>query len=312
MTKRILTMAISVLIVLALAVPVLAQGDDPGAKAVEFLLTMQNEDGGFSNGFAPESDVSATADAVVAAALTGQNPQAFLIGDMMNPLTFLGIQVDQGNVAGAGQWAKVLTAVIAAGKDARDFAGHDLVADLLAMQAEGGLFGTGAFDHCLAMIALENAAEELPEGSVEVLLADQNENGGWGFMSGELPDTNTTALCLQALALTGEDAAIDAGLAYLASIQNEDGGWPYQNPSEWGTDSDTSSTALVIQALIATGNDLVEWNNPQAWVLSMQLESGAFSFQAAAPGDNVLATVAAIPAIEGQALNAWAVAAQAN
>ncbi len=178
------------------------------------------------------------------------------------------------------------------------------------MQSDEGVFGTGAFDHCLAVIALQNAGVELPDGTVEASVAAQNEDGGWGFMAGEASDTNTTGLCLQALAGTGaEDSdaadAVDAGLAYLKAIQNEDGGWPYQNPSDFGTDSDTNSTALVVQALIANDEDLAEWDNPQEWLLSMQNESGSFSFQAAMPGDNVLATVAVIPALEGVPLNEW-------
>ncbi|NTV78693.1 MAG: prolyl oligopeptidase family serine peptidase, partial [Clostridiales bacterium] len=43
-----------------------------------------------------------------------------------------------------------------------------------------------------------------------------------------------------------------AGLAYLEATQNADGGWPYQNPSDYGTDSDANSTALIIETLIGT------------------------------------------------------------
>jgi prenyltransferase beta subunit len=313
MFKRVFALIITLSLILVFALPALAQDDDgPSVKAVEFLKTMQNEDGGFTNGITPESDINATADAVVAIVAAGQDPNAFLVGDAMNPLAYLGAQVVEGNVADAGQTAKVLTAVIAAGKDEAEFAGHNLVEDLLTMQEEDGVFGFGAFDHCLVMIALQNAGVELPEGAVEALVSVQGEDGGWGFMAGEASDTNTTALCLQPLALTEETDAVDVAWEYLAAIQNEDGGWPYQNPSEYGTDSDTNSTSLVVQALIANGEDLADWNNPQEWLLSMQLESGSFSYQEAFPGDNFLATVAVIPAIEGVPLNAWALVPEAE
>ncbi|MBN1201165.1 MAG: terpene cyclase/mutase family protein [Anaerolineae bacterium] len=304
MFKRLSVLMLTLCIVLAL--PVLAQDDDPAAAALAFLKTVQNADGGISNGFDPTSDTSTTADAVVAIAVAGLDPNAFLTGDLVNPLLFLAAQVNAGNVTDAGTTAKVLTAAIAAGKDPAGFSDHDLVGDLLALQADDGLFGFGAYDHCLSMIALQNAGAELPDGAVDALLGVQGEDGGWGFMAGEASDTNTTGLCLQALALTGEVGAVEAGLAYLAAIQNEDGGWPYQNPSDYGTDSDTNSTALVVQALVANGEELADWNSPQEWLLSMQNDSGSFSFQAAMPGDNVLATVAVIPAIEGVPLNAWA------
>jgi prenyltransferase beta subunit len=306
MMKRFMLVAVALYVALAMVFPAMAQDEDsPSAQALAFLVSVQNQDGGFSNGFAPESDLSATADAVVAAVAAGQDPNAFLTGDMMNPLAYLGIQVSSGNVTGAGSVAKVLTAVAAVGKDTAAFAGHDLTADLLALQEADGLFGMGAFEHCAAMVGLQNARAALPEGTVEALLALQDAEGGWGFMAGEAPDTNTTALCIQALAPTSEAGAVDAALEYLRSVQNEDGGWPYQNPSDFGTDSDTNSTALVIQALVAAGEDLAEWNNPQDWLAGMQLENGAFAYQAAFPDANLLATIGAVPALEGVPLNAW-------
>lgn len=307
MSKRHMFISLTLCLVMLVAAPVLAQeSPSPAEQAVSFLETVQNQDGGFSNGFSPESDISTTADAVVAIAATGQDPNALFVGTMMNPLTYLGIALDDGSVSGAGQLAKVLTAMVAAGKDPTDVAGRDLVADLLALQAEDGIFGNGAFDHCLATIALQNAAGEIPANAHDALLAAQNEDGGWGFMPGTPSDTNTTALCLQALAPVEAADSVAAGFAYLAAIQNEDGGWPYQNPNDFGTDSDTSSTALVVQALIAHEEDPAEWSDPAGWLLTMQNDSGSFSYQAAMPGDNILATIAVIPAIQGLSLNAWA------
>jgi prenyltransferase beta subunit len=294
------------LILTLIAAPVLAQENDAAGKAAAFLITKQNNDGGFTNGFAPESDISTTADVIVALAVVGQEADEPFTTEIDSALEFLSEQVTGGTITGAGQMAKIITAVIAAGEDPAAFGDYDLVEALELMQADDGLFGTGAFDHCLAVIALQNAGAELPEGAVEAVVDSQGDDGGWGFKAGEASDTNTTGLCLQALALTEESDVVDAGLAYLEGIQNEDGGWPYQSPSDFGTDSDTSSTALVVQALVATREDLADWNNPQDWLLSMQLESGAFSYQEVVPGDNIPATVAVIPALAGVPFNAWA------
>lgn len=304
MFKRIWCVMVVAALVLMVALPVLAQADTTDAT-VAFLLSMQNVDGGFTNGYAPESDVSTTADVVIAAIALGEDPQTFFVGDMMNPFSYLGMQVQSGSLNSAGQLAKVLSAVSIVGKDWNAFAGHDLAADLLALQNDEGLFGFGAFDHCLAMIGLQNAGVELPENTVEALLAAQNEDGGWGFMDGEASDTNTTSLCLQALALTDVVDENAAGFSYLDQIQNEDGGWPYQNPSDYGTDSDSNSTALVVEALLANGLDLAEWNNPQDWLATMANDDGSYSYQPGLPGD-VLSTVAVVPAVEGLWLNAWA------
>lgn len=312
MFKRACSIMLVFGLLLAIGLPALAQ-DDAAAdrQAIEFLLTMQNEDGGFSNGWAPESDISTTADVVLAAVAVGQDPTAFFAGPMMNPFSYLGMQVQADNVTGAGQLAKVLTAVVAAGKAWDVFAGHDLVQDLLAQQNEEGIFGFGAFDHCLSMVALQNAGAELPDETAAALVAAQNEDGGWGFMAGEASDTNTTGICLQALALADQAEVVGAGFDYLRAIQNEDGGWPYQNPSEFGTASDANSTALVVQALLANGHELAEWNSPQEWLLSLRGENGAFSYQPDMPVD-VLATAAALPAVNGIALNVWAPALEAT
>lgn len=298
---------LALLLAVALIAPVFAQDDaDPALMALDYLDSVQNADGGFPSGYAPESDLSTTTDAILAFVAAGQDPNAVLSPDMANPYYFLGQQVEGETVMAAGQLAKVATAVVAGGKDVTAFGGHNLVDDLLALQDESGLFGTGAFEHCLSLIALENAGVELPGGAVEAAVNAQAEDGGWGFAADQASDTNTTAVCVQALALTDQIDAVDAALTYLESIQNDDAGWPYQNPSDYGTDSDANSTALVTEALLAAGEDLADWNNPQEWLLSLQNEDGGFGYQTTMPDSNILATVAVIPALEGVTLTAWA------
>lgn len=305
MMKRLLSSLLVAALVMAVGSALAQEPADATGAALAFLATVQNEDGGFSNGFAPESDLGATADAVVAIAAAGEAAQDYNV-DEARARAWLAAQLEAGVPDGAGQLAKVITALAAGGDDPADADGHDMASDLLALRSEDGLLGMGAFDHCLSLIALQNAAVPLPENAVAALLAAQNEDGGWGFMPGEASDTNTTALCLQALSLEDAADASQRALDYLASIQNEDGGWPYQNPSAFGTASDASSTALVIQALAALDEDGDDWNNPQRFLMSLQEESGAFRYQAELPGDNILATIAAIPALAGVPLNAWA------
>ncbi len=304
MWKRATTLTLTLVLALSFALPVWAQDNaEPIARAVDFLLSVQNEDGGFPNGFAPESDLSTTADATLALAAAGVDfGQVF--ADAPSPLDYLAEQLTTETEISVGQVAKIVNALVAAGVDPTDFADQDLVTYLLGAQAEDGTFGSGPFDHCLTLIALENAAADVPAEAVSAALDAQNEDGGWAFMAETPSDTNTTALCVQALAAFDAEDAISAALGYLAAIQNEDGGWPYQNPSDYGTDSDANSTALVAQALIAVGAEEMA-SAPLAWLLGMQQESGAFAFQAAYADDNILATVAVIPALAGLPLNAW-------
>ena len=314
MLKRATTLALTLVLALSFALPVWAQDDaDPIARAADFLLSVQNEDGGFPNGFAPESDLSTTADAVFALAAAGVD-LAETFADGPNPLDYLAEQVATNAEISVGQQAKIVNALVAAGVDPRDFDGQDLVAAMLEAQTVAGTFGGGPFDHCLVMTALQNAAADVPENAIAAVVEAQNPDGGWSFAAESASDTNSTAVCIQALALYPEEAgqAVVDAVDYLFTIQNEDGGWPYQNPSEYGTDSDTNSTALVLQAMLAADVTEPALQDALDWLLSMQQESGAFAFQAAYPDDNILATVAVVPVLAGVPLNAWALEAEAE
>jgi hypothetical protein len=64
------------------------------------------------------------------------------------------------------------------------------------------------------------------------------------------PDSNSTALAVEALAAAGVMPPNDA-LGFLDSTQDPSGGWGFIS----GVDVDPNSTALVIQALVSRGED---------------------------------------------------------
>ncbi len=126
-------------------------------------------------------------------------------------------------------------------------------------------------------------------------------------MAGLTSDTNTTALAIQALIAAGEpisSTVVVNALNFLKTSQNEDGGFPYDPDSSWGTQSDTNSTAYVVQAIWAAGQDptvdpwVINQTNPIEFLLNMQLEDGSFEWQDGS-GSNLLATQQAIPALLG-------------
>jgi prenyltransferase beta subunit len=132
----------------------------------------------------------------------------------------------------------------------------------------------------------------------------QEDDGGWSFDANSQSDTNTTATAIQALLAGGREAtseSITDALDFLRTQQNSDGGFPYQNPSEYGTETDANSTAYVIQALLAAGQDLSDWNNPTQALAALQLPDGAFEYQKGT-GANLLATVQAVPVLAGKTL----------
>jgi hypothetical protein len=132
-------------------------------------------------------------------------------------------------------------------------------------------------------------------------------DGGWEWAPGWGTDTNSTALAIQTLIAAGDSLSstrVISGLAYLASAQNQDGGFSYTpGPS---AKSDSNSTAYGVQAIIAAHQDpsgpawTVSNTNPISYLLSMQLPDGSFEWQPGT-GANQLATTQVIPALLGHA-----------
>lgn len=285
---------------LAFLVPAPANGADGLAAAVAWLRTQQQEGGGFSNGFAPESDVAATADAVVAIVSAGEAPTQWTSGGA-SPLDFLEQRALE--VTTPGLAAKVALAAIAAGEDPSAFGGVDLLGVIAAgFDPATGFYGAGPFDSALCLLALEHADAGAPQEAIQALLRARQPDGSYAFDGAMTPgsgDSNTTALVVQALLIAGAGGETVASYDYFRRTQNPDGGWTYQKPSPFGEETDANSTALVIQALLAGGQDLAAWNDPLAALTGLQQPSGALAYNAGTPGDNFLATVQAIPALAG-------------
>ncbi len=71
----------------------------------------------------------------------------------------------------------------------------------------------------------------------------------------------------------------------MKSSQNDDGGFPYDPDSPWGTDSDANSSAYAVQAIYALGQDpaaawTINTTNPISYLLGLQLVDGSIEFHA--------------------------------
>ena len=317
MRNRAIILAVALIAGLACALPILAAADT--GAALDYLRTQQNADGGFGSGFSPDSTVGSTADTVLAIVAVGGDATRFDQGGN-TPLTYL--VANAASAASGGDLAKLILAAIAVGQNPREFGGVDSVARLEGMISLDGKAGpkgkigteTDTFvGHSLAVLALKSAQRPIPAAVVEYTKAAQQEGGAWAWdgSAGTPGDTNTTAFAVQALIAGGEapgGEAVTQALAYYQGIHNDDGGWPYQNPSDYGTATDANSTAVTVQAIIAAGQDpagadwtTVEGKTPLSALEALQNESGAFAWQAAVPDDNLLATVQALPAVANQA-----------
>jgi len=310
---RLSVAAVSRLIVAMVAMmffanPAAAQNATPVApdqvtSAANWLLTQQGADGGFV-GFSGATEAGITVDAVLALAAANE---AGADVNLQPALDYL----YSGDVAlvyaqtGAGQAAKLVLAVVAAGGDPRDVNGVDPLS-LATADIDGatGHYGTGVFDHALVMLAIAAAGDEVPDEAISRLVNSQLKDGSWSFDGEESPgsgDTNSTAISIMALAAAGKGDGRDVqqGIDYLKTTLLPDGSFPYQ-PAD-GAAGDANSTGIVVQALVAAGQDPAspDWNNVAGRLLEFQNESGAFRYMVDMPDDNLFATVQAIPAIAG-------------
>lgn len=274
-------------------------------EALDWLRDQQNADGGFGQ----PSGIGATIDAILAMTAAGVDPASWN-GKGNTPIDFL--EAHAREIEGAGTAAKLILALVPAGLDPTDFGGVNVVKAL----QESYDSASGRFDgengtlptQALAIIALESVGQPVEKKAINWLVDAQAEDGSWAWNGDPATqgDTNSTALAIQALvAVNARPDAVENAIAYLKRVQNEDAGWPYQKPSDFGTATDANSTANVLQALYATGADLSNWEvdsaRPLDALLSLQKENGAFQWQAAVPDDNFLATVQAVPALAGKA-----------
>ncbi len=277
---------------------------DAGNKAANWLISAQERDGGFGNGYAPGSDLGATAEATFALAKASKVVTATRSAAGRTPLDFLASQMSRRKLT-TGQAARIALAVTAAGQNPQRFGFRNLTRMILAgYNEQSGVIGENVFAHGLSLIALANAGVKAPTKAITTLESLQDKSGGWSFMGSGAPDVDTTALAIQALIASGrspEDAVIERALGYLKGLQNEDGGFPYQNPSDYGTETNANSTALVVQALIAADITPEAWaaakGNPLSALITLQQSSGSIAYQGSMPGDNALATIGAIPAL---------------
>ena len=255
-------------------------GEDPAIrKAVSYLLSCQNEDGGFGNEpDAARSSLMPTANAAMALALTGDLGRAKEGGK--TPLDYLVANLPEANASG-GSIGRYVMGVEACGGDPRNVAGIDYV-ERLKDKAKPPYGRENLFSESYILLGLAAAGEA---GSAEAqavasyIKSKQHSSGGWGW-GGGAPDLDTTGIGASALLAAGEDPAgqrIQDALGYIRREQNDDGGFPSSGMSP---DSNAISDYWAMMASNAAGVNPAEWGKeretPVSHLLSCQQKSGVF------------------------------------
>ena len=149
---------------------------------------------------------------------------------------------------------RFIVALTAIGKDPTDVGGHNLLAGLNDM---GYIRKVGVSGVIWTLIAFDCGRYEMPKGIdretlVDTILDFQVPGGGWAN-SGNIADPDVTSMAIQALAPYREEPevriALDDAVTVLAGMLDETGNFP----SQYGASSE--SVSQVIVALCTLGID---------------------------------------------------------
>jgi hypothetical protein len=145
------------------------------------------------------------------------------------------------------------------------------------------------------ILALRQAGEPAPPALATTLRRAQHGSGGWAWLRGGAPDTNDTAVAIQALRAAGVTGApIRRGVAYLRAAQRRDGGFGL-TPARA---SDAQSTAWAIQAFLAAG--VKPGAAAYRYLAKLRREDGSYSYSARYATTPVWVTSQVLPAVAGK------------
>ncbi|NLT94774.1 MAG: hypothetical protein GXW85_04450 [Clostridia bacterium] len=285
-----------------------AKEQDPAiAKAVSFLKTMQNNDGGFTDRQGIPSNDRLTHWVVMALSAAGEDVNSSKWRKNGNtPMDYIlkNTQFDETT-----HYARALMALKAAGYKGT-INGVDLEEKIISFQKANGQFAQfdkGEQDlinaHVWSILALTAAQREIPrkDKAKEWLLAQQNIDGGFSWAVGGDSDPDSTAVAMTALIILGEKAdspAINRAIKYLNSRQEEHGG--FSSPLE---KDNAASNAWAIQGLLAVGQDpqkgqwIEKGGNPVSYLKSLQNAQGYFEWTKGREASPTLMTAYAIMAL---------------
>ena len=248
MMKRILSLVLVLLIILALPVSAMAAEEDSIREAFEttgdYMAALGDPSAGSTGG----------EWMVLGFARSGREvPDSYYD----SVVAYVDEKIDENGRLHATKCTtncRFIVALTAIGKDPTDVGGHNLLAGLNDM---GYIRKVGVSGVIWTLIAFDCGKYEMPEGIdrktlVDTILDFQVPGGGWAT-SGNIADPDVTSMAIQALAPYREDAdvqnALDTAVTVLAGMLDETGNFP----SQYGASSE--SVSQVIVALCTLGID---------------------------------------------------------
>ena len=281
-------------LLLVSAIPSQANGATGATGAADWLVSVQNSDGGWGSSPGSSSSASITSWSMLGLEAAGRNPLDISKGGR-TPVDYLRSTI--GDIESSGDYARTILALEGAGVDAHSFGGTDLVSSLANRRGSNGSWegwpGTTAF----AVLALRAAGDTGDlEKSLSWLGDVQNSDGGWGDERSKPSTPDNTGAVMQALR---SSKLSQRGLSFLKSAQLSSGGFGLTGSGP----ANSQSTAWAAQGMIAIGTDPASisngGNSARGYLLARQDSDGHFNYSSSSNQTPVWVTAQVLPAITG-------------
>lgn len=304
--------AVGLLVVLVLALGAVAAAG-PGAgsaraadssitKAVRYLDSVQNPNGGLGADDGSASNQLYTSWATIGFAAAGRNPNS-VKNDNRTPVGYIVRNI--GLVRGIADVERTILALRAAGRSVRNVSGRRLVVELVRKQRRDGSFAGLVNQTAFAILALRatgrSARNVVIRRAVTWLAAQRNGDGGFNFSRRGGPSgIDDTAAALQALVAAGKRSTKTARRAasFLVGQQNADGGMPLSKNGR----SNAQSTSWAIQGLVAARRNVDKvrrgsGRTPLQYLRSLQNSNGSVRYSRTSRQTPVWVTAQALAAL---------------
>jgi energy-coupling factor transport system substrate-specific component len=263
-------------------------------RALHWLEAQQRPSGGFAADSDREAGAEITSWAMLALAAAGRNPLD-VVKSGRTPVDFLRSHANE--IKDAGDVARTILSLEAAGADPRQFAGENLVERLLSQRRQNGSYQGWPATSAYAVLALRAAgANDATAKTVDWLRKVQGKDGGWGNNPGDAATPEITGGVLQVLT-PGSDAG-DRALGYLRGAKRPNGGFAPGNSLA----ANAQATAWAAEGLLAAGKDPASFGpgaSSLGYLRDLQADDGHFLQAPGQEASPVWVTVDAIIPLAG-------------
>jgi hypothetical protein len=272
----------------------------PAQRAGQFLVSRQLSNGAWGSTDAASDQVADGVVGLVSAGVTD--------APLAKALAYLSANAP-ADATRAIYTARIVLAIVAAGKNPHDFGHVDYAARLAGYYNQSsGVYDPSTDYNAVAILAALAAGDTVPPRAMGELRARQCGDGGFARSTCLFgTDVPTTALAVEALVASGAgpaDGARANGRAYLLAAERPDGGFGMN-----GTRPTTPAiTATVLSTIAALGDSPARapWHNssgndPASALATFQDANGGIKPDGSTAPDN-LTTARALPGLAGRAL----------